>query len=470
MNDNFLKIKIRRIHIVGIGGAGMSSIATVLHYQGFEITGSDLVESENTRRLEKIGAKVGIGHKAGNVEGADIVVHSTAVKSNNPELIAARENSIPVIRRAEMLAELMRMKDGIAISGTHGKTTTSSMVAWIMIEAGLDPTCLIGGRLESFDSNVHLGKSRYMVAEADESDGSFLRLTPILSIITNIDPEHLDYYSTFDRLLDAFIMFGDSVPFYGKSIVCIDSPTVRNILPSLSHRYVTYGFSRDADFRAREARYEGLNSRFSVWFKGEKLGDIEISMPGAHNVQNALGALACAVEFGVPFETISAALKSFKGVDRRFQVKGEAAGIVVVDDYAHHPEEIRATLKAAEKAADKRVVVLFQPHRYTRVRDLYKEFISSFDLADEVYVCDIYPAGEKQIPGITAEYLYDGIRQCGHPGVHYYGDMWEAARACAETLKPGDMFITLGAGDIKKAGMQVLELLKNPGLGEEVDE
>ncbi len=459
--SGLLKIKFKRLHIVAIGGIGMSSIAQILLAQGFIVSGSDIRESQNTRRLETQGARIFIGHRAENVKEADVVVYSSVIRDDNPEIAAARVAGIPVISRAEMLAELMRIKDGIAISGSHGKTTTSSLLAWILCEAEFDPTCLIGGRLESFDSNARVGQSRYLVAEADESDGSFLKISPVMNVITNIDPEHLEHYGDFGRLVEAFLTFANSVPFYGMNVMCIEHPVVRRILPNVQRRYLTYGFGEEADFRAVEIESESLTQCFTVFRKNRELGRVTLHLPGRYNVLNALAATACAHELEIPFETIASALGSFKGVDRRFQVKGRVAGITVVDDYGHHPEEIRAALRAAKENFGGRVVAFFQPHRYSRVRDLFDEFTHAFQDADDLTVVDIYAAGEAPVSGISGEALAESIAKAGHPNVRYHADMHAAARDRAADLQPGDLFLTLGAGDIKQAGITLLEALES---------
>ena len=458
-NQGVLRIKIKRVHFVAIGGIGMSGIAEVLLTLGFEVTGSDIAENATTRRLRRLGARIAIGHERENVGTADVLVYSSAIKLDNPELIEARRLGIPVIRRAEMLAELMRLKEGIAIAGSHGKTTTTSLIAWILSEAGLDPTCLVGGRLESFDSNARLGQSRYLVAEADESDGSFLRLTPVLNVITNIDPEHLDHYGTFDKLVEAFAWFAGRVPFYGMNVVCIDHPVVRELLARITRRYVTYGLAPDAQFRASDIVIEGFERRFTAWRGEERLGEVVLPMPGLHNVQNALAAIACACELEIPFAVTAAAIQSFKGVDRRFQRKGTVDEITVIDDYAHHPSEIRAALKAARECFKGRVVALFQPHRYSRTEALFYEFTRAFNDCDVLYICDIYAASEAPIPGVSSAHLAQAITDYGHAEVYYLGDKDDAAAAAAARLKAGDALITLGAGDVKNAGLYALDLL-----------
>jgi UDP-N-acetylmuramate--alanine ligase len=451
-----LRTRIRRIHFVGIGGIGMSGIAEVLLTQGFAVSGSDISDGDGLRRLARLGAQVFIGHREENLGDADVLVYSSIIPPGNPEYREARRREIPIIQRAEMLAELMRMKDGVAVAGSHGKTTTTSLLSWILAEAGLDPTCLVGGRLESFDSNARLGESRFLVAEADESDGSFLMLSPVVNVITNIDPEHMEHYKTFDHLVDSFVAFANRVPFYGSNIMCIDHPVVRDILPRLTRRHVTYGLSEDAEFRATDIHHDGLRMRFTVWHNHQVLGDAAVPMPGRHNVQNSLAAIACASELGIGFETTVEALSSFKGIDRRFQIKGTVGNVTVVDDYGHHPEEIKATLRAAKNCGFARSIVLFQPHRYTRTRDLFEEFAQAFADADELYVVDIYPASEAPIPGVTAESLVRAIVEAGHANVRFVSDKTEAASLAAASAGPHDLLLTLGAGDIKAVGPQLL--------------
>lgn len=455
-----LRTRIKQIHFVGMGGIGMSSIAEVLLAQGFSVSGSDAKDSGVLRRLERLGATVYVGHAAENLGQADVLVFSSVIPPNNPEYREAKQRGIPIIQRAEMLAELMRMKDGIAIAGSHGKTTTTSLTAWILSEAGLDPTCLIGGRLESFDSNARLGESCFLVAEADESDGSFLKLAPVISVITNIDPEHLDHYGNFEKLVDSFVEFTRSSPFYGTNVLCIDHPVVRRIVPRIKRRFVTYGLSEDADFKADNISFENISGIFDVYFRNNHLGQVKIPLPGRHNVLNALAAIACAREVGVDFEVIKKALAEFAGIDRRFQVKGRVGNITVVDDYGHHPEEIRATLKAAKNCHQGRVVAMFQPHRYTRTRDLFEEFTTAFKNADVLYISDIYEASEAPIPGVTAESLAKAVKESGHNNTHYVSDMNQAASMVADDIRDNDLVITLGAGDIKNAGMLLLELLR----------
>jgi UDP-N-acetylmuramate--alanine ligase len=451
--------KTRHLHFVGIGGIGMSGIAEVLANLGYEVTGSDLVQSETTKRLVKVGCKVAIGHARENVGEADVVVISSAVRHDNPEVAAARQAGIPVVPRATMLNELMRMKYGIAIAGSHGKTTTTSMVATIMAQAGMDPTVVIGGRLDSLGTNARLGEGDFLVAEADESDGSFLQLSPTIAVVTNIDNEHMDHYGTFDKLRSAFRRFLDKVPFYGRAILCVDDTEVAGMLADLERPVIAYGLTAQADVTASDIVHEGFNSTFTASLGGDRLGDVRLPVPGLHNVYNSLAAIAVGLELEVPFDTIASALASYAGTQRRFQKKGEAKGIAVYDDYAHHPAEIRATLSAARIGWKGRVVALFQPHRFSRTRDLLPEFGTAFHNADKVLVCDIYSAGEDQIANLTGEDVARSITSHGHRSAEYVGACDKAVKKAVDELQNGDLLLTLGAGDIWKAGEQILKRL-----------
>ena len=453
--------RVQRLHFIGIGGIGMSGIAEVLLNLGYDIHGSDLRVSKTTDRLSALGAEIKIGHAAENLNNADVVVTSTAVSTDNPEVRQAHRQGVPVIRRAEMLAELMRLKYGIAVAGTHGKTTTTSLLATILGDGGIDPTVVIGGRLKSISTNAKLGDGEYLLAEADESDGSFLNLVPTLAIITNIDPEHLDHWTGgMEQVRAAFIDFANKVPFYGCSVLCLDHPTVQSILPKLEKRYVTYGFTPQADYRASNLRLMDSRVEFSFSRFGEHWGNIILNMIGRHNVQNALAALAVADEIGVPMEVAAASLESFQGVGRRFETKGEANGVLVVDDYVHHPAEIQATLLAARESYRRRMVVLFQPHRYSRTRDLMDDFATCFHEADVVLVTDIYAASEQPIEGVSAKSLVDEIRKRGHHAVEYIAGGEEAwVLALLEHVRPGDMVLTLGAGNIVRASEALMHEL-----------
>jgi UDP-N-acetylmuramate--alanine ligase len=447
-----------RIHFVGIGGIGMSGIAEVLLTLGYAVSGSDLKESDTTRRLTQLGARVGYGHDAAHVGETDVVVISSAVKPSNPEVQAARRRGIPVIPRAEMLAELMRMKYGIAVAGSHGKTTTTSLVATVLHAAGLDPTAVIGGKLPQLGSNARLGQGDYLVAEADESDGSFMQLSPTVAVVTNIDPEHLDHYGSLDALKRTFVDFVNKVPFYGLAVLCVDHEHVQAILPQVEKRHVTYGFTPLAAFRAVDVTHDGLRTQFTAIARGKTLGRVELAMPGRHNVLNSLAVLAVADFLGVDLAVYRRALAEFGGVGRRFTVRGSAGGVMVVDDYGHHPAEIRATLAGARSGfKERRLVVAFQPHRYSRTRDLMGEFARAFNEAELVAVCDIYAAGEEPIEGVSSARLVEEMRASGHGGALFVPRRADVAAALMPLLRDGDILITLGAGDVWTVGEEVLK-------------
>jgi len=457
--------KIQRIHFVGIGGIGMSGIAEVLLNLGYRISGSDLKSSAVTRRLAALGATIFEGHAAANVAGADVVVTSSAISVDNPEVAEARRLHVPVIQRAEMLAELMRLKYGIAIAGMHGKTTTTSMVAAVLAAGGLDPTVVVGGRVDAMGSNARLGKSQYLVAEADESDRSFLKLSPILSVVTNIDREHMDCYRDMRDVRRTFLEFMERVPFYGMVVGCNDDAALRRLLPRVHRRVTTYGTSRGSDFLIRmEASVasgeHGPLSCFQVTYKEKNLGEFTLHVPGVHNVLNATAAIAVGIALDISAEQIRSALDGFRGVDRRFQLKGKAAGVSVIDDYGHHPTEIRATLAAARQCGFRRVHVIFQPHRFTRTRDLMDEFTTAFADADTLCVLDIYPASEKPIEGITAEALARRIAGAGKRTVAYAPSFSDAVASVAALARVGDMVLTLGAGSVSQLGPMMLERLE----------
>jgi UDP-N-acetylmuramate--alanine ligase len=452
--------KTRRIHFVGIGGSGMSGIAEVLLNLGYQVTGSDLEEGATVQRLRALGGTVSKGHRAEQVGEADVVVISSAVGQDNPEVQEARRRQIPVIPRAEMLAELMRLKYGVAIAGSHGKTTTTSMVATILSGAGLDPTIVIGGRLNILGSNAKLGKGDLLVAEADESDGSFLRLTPTIAVVTNIDAEHLDHYGSLDHLKTSFVDFLNKVPFYGVGIVCLDETRIQEILPALTRRVVTYGFSAQADLSAAVVDLKEFHAAFDVRLHGRKLGRARIQVPGRHNVSNALAAIAVGLDLEVPWEAIASNLEAFRGADRRFHLKGEVSGVMVIDDYGHHPVEILATLAAAKKGWNRRTVVVFQPHRYTRVRALLNEFARAFYDADVLAVTDIYPAGEAPLAGVDAPAVAQAIEDHGHKDVTLVRDLKDVPAWLQSRAREGDMVITLGAGSVYKAGEDYLRRLR----------
>lgn len=439
----------------------MSGIAEVLLNLGYSVTGSDLRESEATQRLQSLGAQLFMGHNEANLSGnPSVVVISTAVKFSNPEVLEARKRNIPVIPRAEMLAELMRMKYGVAVAGSHGKTTTTSMIAAVLSAAGLDPTMVIGGRVRSLGSNAKLGQGAILVAEADESDGTFLLLTPTIAVVTNIDREHMDFYQTMDRLTESFLAFINKVPFYGLAVLCLDHPTVRALVPKVKKRFATYGLSPEADFCARDLRTEAMEVQFSVTHRSKPMGKLSLRLPGRHSATNALAAVAVAHELEIPFSQVADALGSFTGIHRRFEIKGESRGIMVIDDYGHHPVEIQATLQAIRDGWKRPLTVVFQPHRYSRTRDLFDEFLISFEGADRLVLTEVYAAGEEALPGIGGEVLYQAIKRKGHLEVEFIPDKREIAGQLVPRLRAGDIVLTLGAGDIYRVGEEIVEALK----------
>ncbi len=453
----------RIVHFVGIGGIGMSGIAEVLHNLGYEVTGSDIKESETTNRLRGLGIKIFIGHDRKNVDHAHVVVISSAVSLDNPEVLEAKQRAIPVIPRAEMLAELGRLKYGILVAGAHGKTTTTSLIATILGEAGLDPTVIIGGKLKSMGSNARLGQGDFIVAEADESDGSFLKLNPTIAVITNIDREHMDYFEDMESLKQAFVSFINKIPFYGVAVVCMENEHIREIVPLIKRKYLTYGLSEESDIYARNINNSGVRMGFEVVYKGRSLGAFNIPVPGIHNVLNSIAAISVAIELKIPLAVISKALSGFSGIHRRFEFKGEVRGIKIFDDYGHHPSEIIATLKAARECFNgNRILVLFQPHRYTRTRDLMDEFAVSFSGgADKLYLMDIYPAGEKPINGVSTDVLAERIRGNGFKDLIHISNKMEMIEKIVSELRQGDVLITLGAGDVYKVGEEILNILKS---------
>jgi UDP-N-acetylmuramate--alanine ligase len=450
----------QRVHFVGIGGIGMSGIAEVLLNLGYRVSGSDLKESPLTRRLASLGVRVAYGHAPENLGDASVVVVSSAVKPDNPEVTEAHRRLVPVIPRAEMLAELMRMKYAVAVAGAHGKTTTTSLVAAVLSEANLDPTVVVGGRLSGLGTNARLGQGEFLVAEADESDGSFLLLFPTVAVITNVDREHMEHYGTEEALETAFVDFANKVPFYGAVVACLDDARVQTVLPRIRKRTITYGLSAQADVSARHLRREGGVGRFEVMARGEPVGEVALSLPGEHNVLNSLAAVAVGLELGIAAEVIVRALSGFAGVDRRSQRIGEARGVLVMDDYAHHPAELQATLKGLREALDRRVVAVFQPHRYTRTRDLFDRFLLAFYGADFLVVTDIYPAGEKPLDGVSAAQLVEGIRAHGHKEVELVPDLARVPEFLEPRLQEGDLVVTLGAGNVWQAGEALLRRLR----------
>lgn len=456
--------KIRHIHFVGIGGSGMNGIAEVLITLGFIVTGSDMSVNANTKRLEKLGCQITIGHHIRNIDGAHVLVTSTAIPAHNIEVVEAKSRGVPVIPRAEMLAELMRMKYGLAIAGSHGKTTTTSMLAMCLVKGELDPTTVIGGKLDAFGSSAKLGYGDFLVAEADESDGSFLLLNPTIAVLTNIDPEHLDHWGSEENLIEGFLQFASSVPFFGCAVLCMDDERVRNLIPHIERRIVTYGFHADADIRAIHVRQRGLETKFIVAVRNESLGSITINMPGRHNISNALAAIAVSLELNIPFEKIQAGLNHFSGVNRRFTIRSNGQlpqggdVVTVIDDYAHHPTEIVATLSAAKTAwPERRIRAIFQPHRYTRLRDHWTDFANAFENADETIICPVYAAGEKPLPECDLSKLSEEM-----PATNILVDSLEAVHThIQQHIQPGDVIITLGAGNVNQLCQSIGALLND---------
>ena len=451
--------KIKRIHFVGIGGIGMSGIAEVLINMGYEISGSDIGQSSTVKRLKDLGANITIGHSSENVEGSGVVVISSAIKHNNPEVLRAKEINIPVIPRAEMLAELMRLRYGIAVAGSHGKTTTTSMVAAVLSYGKLDPTIVVGGKVTAMGTNARLGRGDFMVVEADESDGSFLRLSPVISVLTNIDEEHMDHYKDMNELEGAFSTFINKIPFYGLSVLCIDCPRTKKLAKDFNKRFLTYGFDKDAELRAEDVTISGFETNFNVFLNNDELGSVTLNVPGRHNAQNALAAIAIGMELGMSFGDVTQGLSEFKGIDRRLQVKGEVRGIKVIDDYAHHPREIEVTLEAVKQSHSGRVVVIFQPHRYSRTKLLYDGFVQALTKTDILYIMDIYAASEDPITGVSSELLCKSVIENGGKNVRYLnGD--DMLSEVVEELKEDDVVITLGAGNVWAFGEKIVEELR----------
>lgn len=457
------------VHFVGIAGIGMSGIAELLLNLGYRVSGSDLRVSEITKRLAQLGGLVFQGHDAGQVAGADVVVTSSAVTVENPEVVAARQAGIPVIPRAEMLAELMRLKYSIAVAGSHGKTSTTSIIAAILAEGGLDPTVVIGGKLRSVGTNALLGQGEFIVAEADESDGSFLKMSPTIAVVTNIDREHLDFYADLAAVQATFLQFLDRIPFYGRAVLCLDDEPVQAIIPKIQKPFVTYGMSTQADFQARHLVFDGLQSQFDVYQHSKALGKITLNLPGQHNVYNALASIAVSMELEISFPVIQRALHALAGVQRRLEVKGEQHDILVVDDYGHHPTEIKVTLHAARESwPDRRKVVVFQPHRYSRTQALFAEFTRAFYHADVLLVLPVYAASEDRIEGVDSRHLCEAIRAHGHRETLFVPDAQAAVSHLIKNLRPDDLLLTMGAGDVWKVGMSVLDALPRT-LGQKKD-
>ncbi len=454
-------LKKYHIHFVGIGGIGMSGIAELLLNLGYTVSGSDLKSTDITRRLKGFGGKIFKGHMEDQIAGADVVVTSSAVSADNPEVVAAEKASTPVIPRAEMLAELMRLKYSVAIAGAHGKTSTTSIVSAVMEKGGLDPTVVIGGKLKNIGSNARLGQGEYIVAEADESDGSFLKMSPTIAVVTNIDREHLDFYTDLDAIKNAFLLFIDRIPFYGLAILCLDNESLQDLIPKIKRRLTTYGMSIQADFQAKEVVLDGFKSMFSIYHFGKNLGKVVLNLPGIHNVYNALAGVVVGMELGIPFDKIRQGLETVEGVQRRLEIKGEARGIIVVDDYGHHPTEIKLTLQTVKEIwPGRRIVVAFQPHRYTRINALFDDFTRAFYQSDVLVVLPIYSAGEESIEGIDGHGLCEAIRAHGHREV-VFSEGSEAVLYLQKNLKKEDILLTLGAGDVWKVGEEVLKKMKS---------
>ncbi|MCK4667591.1 UDP-N-acetylmuramate--L-alanine ligase [Candidatus Dependentiae bacterium] len=448
---------IKNIHFVGIGGSGMCGIAEILHNLGFKVTGSDLSESETVAHLRELGIPVFIGHSEKNLGDAEVLVKSTAVPETNPEIQEGFRKKIPVIRRAEMLGELMRLKEGIAVAGTHGKTTTTSMVATIMHFAKLDPTIIIGGRLSLIESHAKLGKSEFLVAEADESDGSFLSLLPSIGIITNIDNDHLDFYESFSKIKDAFISFANNVPFYGFVCICLDCENIQEILPHLTKFYITYGIETNADFQARDIKFDYKSTTYNLYFKNELLGGIKLQVPGKATVLNSLAAIATSHELGINFKTYSKGISKYQGLHRRMEFMGKCKGAMVFNDYGHHPTEVKVTLQTFKQIKKNRLIAVFQPHRYSRTKLLLDDFGKSFYNADILYITDIYPAGEKPIRGISGKLLAETVKKFGFKNIKFISDKNKLLKILIKTCQPDDIILFLGAGDIWKVGLDLID-------------
>lgn len=452
--------KIKRLHFVGIGGIGMSGIAELLINMGYTVTGSDLNESETIKRLTGLGARIHIGHEAENVHDTDVVVISSAVRQDNPEVVEALSLNIPVIPRAQMLAELMRLRYGIAVAGSHGKTTTTSMIEAVLSYGGLDPTIVVGGKVRTLGTNARLGEGSFMVVEADESDGSFMLLSPVISVLTNIDEEHMDHYKDMEELVGTFTSFMNKVPFYGLSVLCVDCKRVSTIARNFNKRLVTYGFSPDAELRAQDVEIHGFETEFTVVNGDSVLGDIKIHSPGRHVAQNALAAIAVGMELGMSFEHVKEGLSRFNGIGRRLEIKASSGGITVVDDYAHHPREIEVTIEAIRQTGAGRVVVIFQPHRYSRTSLLFDDFVKVLLKADKLYLLDIYAASEDPIEGVSSQKLFEAIKDSGHEDVTYINGSQSVVETVLQKIESGDTLLTLGAGNVWTYGEEIAEAIK----------
>ena len=449
--------KIKRIHFIGIGGSGMSGIAEVLINQGYEVSGSDMTTTSVTNHLEQLGAKIFFNHASENIEGSQVVVVSNAIDPSNPEVTTAKESMIPVIPRAEMLAELMRMKYGIAIAGTHGKTTTTSLVSTVLAGGKLDPTVIIGGRLKNTGSHAKLGQSKFLVAEADESDGSFMQLSPSIAVVTTLDEEHMDFYQTLENMKETFLKFINKIPFYGSAILCLDDPNIQSLIPRVEKRYITYGLSSQADYTARNISIEGLKTYFNVFHHGKDLGRIRSGALGQHNVLNTLAAVAVGMELDLDFEIIANSLLQFEGVQRRFEIVKQSDELTLIDDYGHHPVEIKASLKTVKEIwPARRLIVIFQPHRYSRTKSLMKDFWSAFNDADHLFVMDIFSAGESPLDKVHASTIVEGARECGHKNAKYFKSQNDLNKELHSLVKHGDVLMTLGAGDVWRLGRDFL--------------
>ncbi len=445
--------------MIGIGGTGMNGIAEVLLNRGYKVSGSDMSENQATRRLKKLGAHISIGHKTDQVEGADVVVTSSAIDETNVEVMEAKRQKIPIIPRAEMLAELMRMKNGIAVAGSHGKTSTTSMIAQVLETAGLDPTIIVGGRLNTIGAHAKLGEGDFIVAEADESDRSFLYLSPFIAVLTNLDEEHLDQYKNVEEIKNTFVNFAKKVPFYCPVVLCLDDANLQSLIPMLERRIITYGFSAQADIYARDSVFKKFSSTSTLYYKGEKIGLLKLNVPGTHSILNAMATVAVGIDLDIPIGSILEALEKYSGIGRRFELKTTINDIMIIEDYAHHPTEIKTTLEAAQNGWERRIVAIFQPHRYSRLHFLMKEFATAFNQADILIITEIYPAGEKPIPGVTGKILYKEIQEFGHKHIHFEAEMKNIPSLVKELVKPKDLILIMGAGSINSIIPEIINEL-----------